>query len=115
MNIKIGTDIESVSRFENLSETFLNKCFHKSEIEYCKKHKYYAQNLCGRFCAKEAFAKAMGLPQEWHDVEILNDDKGKPIIILHGKAKEALKGAKTEVSISHCSEYATATVIIYIE
>lgn len=110
--IGLGTDIEKVSRFENCSEAFLNKCFHKSEIEYCYKHKNFAQNLCGRFCAKEAFAKATGHPQEWHDVEILNDENKKPYIVLYGNAKEELKDAIVEVSISHCSDYATATVVI---
>ena len=112
MKIGLGTDIEEVSRFEEINDSLLNKCFHKSEIEYCLKHKNYAQNLCGRFCAKEAFAKAMGHPQNWHDVEIINNEDNKPIVILHGKAKKELINASVEVSISHCNQYASATVII---
>ncbi len=112
MRITVGCDIEEVSRFKECSEAFLNKCFHKSEIDYCLKHKNYAQNLCGRFCAKEAFAKAVGRSQEWHEVEILNDEHGKPYINLYGKAKDNLQNAIIELSISHCKDYATATVII---
>ena len=115
MKIGLGTDIEKVERFIDVSEAFLNKCFHKTEIEYCMKHKNYAQNLCGRFCAKEAFAKAMGSPQNWHDVEIINNEDNKPIIHLHGNAQKQLKNAQIEVSISHTFEYATATVLIVFE
>ena len=111
--IGLGTDIEKVSRFAGRSESFLRKCFTEREIEYCMRHRNFAQHLAGRFCAKEAFSKAMGHPNEWHDAEIINNDRGKPQIILAGKAKEELENCETEVSISHCDDYATATVIIY--
>ena len=113
--IKIGTDIEEILRFENKDEKFLNRCFHKSEIEYCMKHKNYAQNFAGRFCAKEALAKAVGHAGSWLDAEIINNEKGKPEVILYGGLKDELAGAKIDVSISHCKNYATATVIIYEE
>ncbi|MBQ0105580.1 MAG: holo-ACP synthase [Armatimonadetes bacterium] len=110
--IGLGTDIEEVNRFLEKNNQFYKKCFSEREIEYCRKHKNYAENFAGRFCAKEAFTKAAGHPNEWQDVEIINNEKGKPEIILHGKAKEEFGSAVILVSVSHCREYATATVII---
>lgn len=65
--------------------------------------------LAGRFAAKEAYSKAcgtgIGKNLSWHDIEILKDKNGKPII-----------RSKTEntalLSISHSKNYAVANVII---
>lgn len=113
--ITIGTDIEEVSRFENVSDRFIHRCFHQSEIDYCLRHKNSAQNFCGRFCAKEALAKAVGHAGNWLDAEIVNNESGKPEIILHGKLAEELKNAQIDLSVSHCSKYATAVVIVVYE
>jgi holo-[acyl-carrier protein] synthase len=65
--------------------------------------------LAGRFAAKEAMAKALGvgigLELSWHDMEIKADEKGKPFItssypyICH-------------LSISHTKDHAIAQVIL---
>ena len=47
------------------------------------------------------------------DIEILNIDKGKPIVILNGKPKELLGSRKIEISISHSQNYAVGICIIY--
>ena len=116
MEILVGTDIETISRFKYImanNSNFMSKCFLESEINYCVGRGRPHQHFAGRFSAKEAFAKACGAPQNWHDVEIINNSLGRPEVILHGKAKENLKDSKISLSISHCREYATAVVIIY--
>jgi holo-[acyl-carrier protein] synthase len=65
--------------------------------------------LAGRFAAKEAMAKALGVgigaDLSWHDMETRYDEKGKPFIaspypyVCH-------------LSISHTKEYAVAQVIL---
>ena len=43
-----------------------------------------------RFAAKEAFAKAAGLGMvglAWREIEIVHDRRGKPGLILHGRAR----------------------------
>ena len=114
-SISVGTDIEEIARIENIvkrSESFVQKCFLGSEIEYCRSKKYSERHFAVRFCAKEAFAKAVGKACRWHDVEIKNNRLGKPEIILHGKAKEEFLGCKMDVSMSHSRIYATSTVVI---
>lgn len=116
-----GTDIIEVSRIqesiEKLGETFLNKVYTPLEIEYCnsKKQMKY-QHFAARFAAKEAIFKAISdLLKEkyeitWTDVEIRNDEKGKPRVHFLNKPYEAIE--QIDLSMSHLKEYAMATCIM---
>lgn len=124
MEIACGVDIIEINRIkesiENLGENFCNKIYTKKEIEYCegKKNMKY-QHYAARFAAKEAIFKAVSKILEnkysltWTDVEILNDENGRPIINFINKEFEQIKSI--DISISHCKEYAVAnvTAIIY--
>ena len=60
------------------------------------------------------------LEQEWgafslSDVEILNDELGKPNVVLYNEILNHAKDLKIQISISHSREYAVSTVIIYKE
>jgi holo-[acyl-carrier protein] synthase len=70
-------------------------------------------HFAGRFASKEAYSKAIGTGINknfgWKDIEILNDEKGKPYI-NHIKENHYSKN-KFEISISHTKEYACAVVI----
>jgi holo-[acyl-carrier protein] synthase len=65
--------------------------------------------LAGRFAAKEAFSKAygtgIGKDLSFHDIEIGNNEKGKPYVI-----KPYSSGV--HLSITHSREYAAAQVLI---
>ena|SRR5690625_631813 len=66
--------------------------------------------LAGRFSAKEAFAKATGQgigTLSFQDIEILADDKGRPMIKAKGYEADQIF-----VSITHSKKYAAAQVII---
>jgi holo-[acyl-carrier protein] synthase len=118
----IGTDIIEVERVKNSAEKisgFLQKIYTEKEIEYCgsKRNKY--ENYAARFAAKEAFFKAAGTG--WRDgmafceVEIKNDQLGKPEICLSGKAKEFAEknGIKNIfVTLTHIKETAAAFVVL---
>ena len=73
-----------------------------------------------KFVAKEAAAKALGCgigEVHWRDLEIQNDDQGKPVLVLHGKALEAAQKAgwlDWSVSISHTAGIAGAVVTALI-
>ena len=120
MNIKCGTDIIEIKRIkENIDksgEKFLNRIYTKKEIEYCesKKSQKY-QSYAVRFAAKEAMYKAISSQLgnkhsiEWKKMEILNGDNGRPVIQVHNSN---LKIDTIDVSLSHCNEYAIATVIV---
>jgi holo-[acyl-carrier protein] synthase len=122
MIIGTGIDIIEVARIEKaLSRDigFRDKIFTPLEIEYCesKKHKY--ENYAARFSAKEAMLKAIGTGWRYGirfaDIEVWNDELGKPHIRLFGKAKDffdSLSVSEIHVSLSHLKETATAIVII---
>jgi holo-[acyl-carrier protein] synthase len=112
----LGTDIIEVERIRRSIKEhglhFLNRLFTQKEQDYCYKFQDPAPHFAGRFAAKEAIAKALGtgFGEElgWHDIEIGNDEKGKPIVTL----SEKVKRGKVFLSISHCVNYATATAIL---
>ncbi|RLC50268.1 MAG: ACP synthase [Candidatus Cloacimonadota bacterium] len=118
----IGIDIIEVLRVEKLTrkeDKYLKKIFTQTEIDYCRKFRNGAQNFAGRFAAKEAFSKAMGTGLsdgvKFNEIETINNELGKPEIVLYGKTKEILKERNLKcvhVSIAHLKDYATAVVII---
>lgn len=111
----IGTDIEQISRVAAILQRtprFAERLFTTAERDYCARQANPAQHYTARFCAKEAFAKAIGTPMNWHDVEIARSAEGVPSIITHGSAQELLAGRAVRLSMSHAGDYATATVLI---
>lgn len=116
----IGNDIIEVSRIKKAwirhGERFLDKIFTAKEQTYCLSKKAFPErHLAGRFAAKEALAKALGTgfgAVSWLDLEIINDESGKPFVNLSPKLVEAYGSLEFLVSISHCNEYATAVAIL---
>ncbi|MCJ7682423.1 MAG: holo-ACP synthase, partial [Candidatus Aminicenantes bacterium] len=91
----VGIDMIETARVEKQllrNERFRDRVFSPFEIEYCESKKNKAQNYAARFAAKEAFMKALGLGWRkglsFKDIEIRNDDLGKPSIVLYGMARE---------------------------
>lgn len=110
----IGIDIvelermkEKYERNNRLAERILTPEERKVFASLSGKRKI--EFLGGRFAAKEAFAKARGTGIGKHlsfqDIEIKNDDCGKPVIV------KPISGG-VHLSISHSEEYAIAQVII---
>ena len=119
----IGIDIVEIARLAKVSKRwgkdFLNKVYTAKELAYAKSKRFPEQHLAARFAAKEAIFKALGEVETdfvgWKNVEILNDNYGKPMVIWHGKAeatrkKRHLKGAV--VSLSHTENYAVASAML---
>ncbi|MDE2028646.1 MAG: holo-ACP synthase, partial [Candidatus Omnitrophica bacterium] len=83
MIIGTGIDIIEVERIqravERWGEDFLKYVFTPIEIKHAKRFKFPFRHYAGRFAAKEAIFKAMGLPDlTWQSVSIINDPSGKP-------------------------------------
>ena len=121
MKIKCGVDIIEISRvkesIESLGERFINRVFTEKEIEYCESKKMQKyQHYAARFAAKEAVFKAISkilngkYDITWKDIEVLNDENGRPYIKL--SEQFANKIEDIDISISHCKEYAVANVVI---
>ena len=118
----LGTDIIEVERVnEKLIQDsgFKETLFTEFEIKYCESKKLSAVNYAARYAAKEAFFKALGTGWRnglsFKDVEIINDESGKPIVELYGKAREIAnenKFTNIQVSLSHLKNIVNAVVII---
>ena len=117
-----GVDIIECPRMDKMlsrhGDRLLHRVFTEHEQAYCQKHKERIQHLAGRFAAKEAVIKALGTGMrgrmKWTDVQIANDDLGKPEIILSGESAllaERMGVAKILISISHTREHAVASAI----
>jgi holo-[acyl-carrier protein] synthase len=115
----LGNDIIEIKRvsqsIERHGQHFLNRLFSQKEQDYCYKYKDPAPHFAGRFAAKEAIAKALGTgfgaDLSFHDIEIMNDEHGKPAVQLSDAAKKRFSNPQILVSISHCNSYATAVAI----
>ncbi|MDP6686259.1 MAG: holo-ACP synthase [Candidatus Omnitrophota bacterium] len=118
-----GVDIIEVSRvkkaLDDWGEKFLNRVFTKRELKYARSKKFSHENLAARFACKESVLKAFGdtkIGAQLRNIEIINNEKGKPEVILHGEVKEFAdkhKLYKIEVSMSHTSNYAVSNAILW--
>lgn len=121
MIVGIGNDIIEIERIEKAisKEGFKNKIYTQRELENIKKRGNRAETYAGVFSAKEAISKAIGTGvREFSltDLEILNDDLGKPYVVVSEKLDKIIKSKKEdyqiEISISHSKKYAIAMTII---
>lgn len=112
----IGTDIIEISRIKDAKESFYKSVFTSRELLKLHGSKY--NSLAGMFAAKEAVAKALGtgfMGFAPRDIEIVQDEKGKPFCFLNNGAEERLKeigGKDVYISISHSKENAVAVAVI---
>ena len=100
----------------NQTSLFKRKVYTEKEIEHIEKKRHPYASYAGRFAAKEAVSKAFGTGVygfSLSDIEILNDELGKPYVTLYNAIKEKSEGLTVQISISHSREYAVSTVIIY--
>ena len=122
----IGTDIVNIKRMQKLlkknSNNFKNRIFSKNEIVYCEKKRNPSSFYAKRFAAKEALSKALGTGIRrginFKDIEVINNNIGKPTIRLKGttaiflKKKTKNKKYSIHLSLSDDLPWAQATVIV---
>lgn len=109
---EIGIDIINISFVKKMikkhGNSFAKKILSEEEfIEFSIKKRRKFEFLAGRFAAKEAFFKATNLQFEYKDISILNNERGKPYLVLKEQYK---KYENCKISISHHIDYATAVV-----
>ncbi len=112
----IGIDIEKINRFEHWTLEGFQRIFSDAEIEYASKFENNLEHLCGFYCVKEAFVKALDdTSLHFSSIEVLHNENGKPYInqtkYINAILKEHFK-SRIEISISHCKEYAAAVVLV---
>ena len=122
----IGTDIFNIKRIEKSlkkkGNTFKNSIFSKKEIIYCEKNKNPFPFYAKRYAAKEALSKALGTGIRkginFKDIEVSNNNFGKPSIKLKGSTanflRKKIKAKKYSINLSLSDDipWAQATVII---
>jgi holo-[acyl-carrier protein] synthase len=124
MNFKIGSDICSIKRIEDVylrfGSRFLDRILTEGEKAYVlSRPKDFLARVAARFAAKEATSKALGtgfIGVGWKDIEVVRLATGAPTIELHGKAKERAQSiglTSFELTMSHEREYAIAFVLAY--
>lgn len=113
-------EVEKVKRALDMwGDKFLQRVFTQREMDYANTKKFSHESLAARFACKESVLKAFGdtrIGIQLKNIEVLNDSKGKPEIVLHGEAREfAVKNRldKIIVSMSHTNNYAVSNAILW--
>jgi len=114
----IGIDIVEIQRIESAvtqwGQRFLSRIYTEAEIEICQDR---TPALAARFAGKEAVMKVLGTGAKgvrWREIEILADARGKPLVRLHGQAREKAKSLNLNefsISLSDTKQYAVAAAI----
>ncbi|MCL2146579.1 MAG: holo-ACP synthase [Synergistaceae bacterium] len=121
MILGIGLDICSISRMKRAikCDRFVNRIFHKAEIEYAEAKAKAAASYAVAFAAREAFCKAASISMYEvvfsQDIWIERDENGKPVIMLSEKIKNKLSHRGElcfHISLSHEGDIAQAFVIM---
>ena len=120
----IGIDIVENKRLSKLvkNKSFLSRLFTLVEIKNSRLIKDKSIYFSKKFAAKESFAKALGTGfrrgLNFKDIEILNDNLGKPYFRLNNRTKKTIskklkvKNFNIFLSISDEKEYSIAFTII---
>ncbi|KAB8339216.1 hypothetical protein FH972_022150 [Carpinus fangiana] len=83
---KIGVDVESIEAIPIDNETFIERNFTSREVAYCRKAPSSKASFAGRWSAKEAVFKSLGVEGKGagaalKEIEIINDAKtGGPTV-----------------------------------
>jgi holo-[acyl-carrier protein] synthase len=118
----IGTDMIRVERMEKLvadGKPFLETLFTEREMDYCETKARKSEHYAARYAAKEAILKALGSGYRkglaFSEIEIINDELGKPQVYLQGEVKKTFDShqiRQISISLSHIEEIAIAVVIL---
>ncbi|MBI5272671.1 MAG: holo-ACP synthase [Chlamydiia bacterium] len=117
----LGSDLIEIERIRTSIGRhglhFLNRLFSQKEQDYCYQFKDPSPHFAGRFAAKEAIAKALGTGfgthLRWLDLEILNDELGKPIVHFSVASMERFQKPHVLLTISHSATHALAVAIVH--
>jgi holo-[acyl-carrier protein] synthase len=119
--LRTGVDVVGVERLRRLVEGHedrLDTLFTPRELDYCRGKRRKYEHLAARFAAKEAVLKAFGTGisqrMRWTEVEVVNDQVGRPTVRLEGAVASYAErhGLRDlDVSLSHVESLAVAHAI----
>src|SRR5438309_11804767 len=116
--MRVGVDLIEIERVRVALARypgFKARCFTDAEREYCDSRPNPAQHYAGRFAAKEAVGKALGIGVRftWREIEIAG--RPKPGVRLSGATARVAKRlgvTQIDVSMTHSRELAAAVAVI---
>ena len=115
----VGLDVVGVARFARALErtpALLPRLFTDAERITRGGAPRRPASLAARFAAKEAAAKALGVPNGfgWHDCEVVVGPRGRPLLRITGalaRTAEATGVVDWQVSLTHDADIAAAIVV----
>ncbi|MDO8849065.1 MAG: holo-ACP synthase [Coriobacteriia bacterium] len=120
----LGVDIVEIDRMREALKRrprMKERLFSEEEREYCDKRNKPEIHYAMRFAAKEAVLKALGTGfsgMRFRDVEVVRDERGRPIPKLSGKAAEVAEAAgvvEMHLSLSYTRTNAVASAVAITE
>jgi holo-[acyl-carrier protein] synthase len=121
--VGIGVDLVSIDRVQAITQRwqdrFLHRVYSEAERQDCFRRTTPYASLAGRFAAKEAILKALGVGWatgvSWRDVQVMSDAAGRPVARVEGRARSLIQEAGVtaiHISLSHDGGYAVAQAIL---
>ena len=120
MIVGVGTDLVDLDRFRATLERrpyLVDRLFTAEEIAYARRRNDPTERFAVRFATKEAVLKAMGVglgAADWHDIEVVRDDDGRPSVVLRGRAAELARSlgiVDWRLTLTHSDVIAQALVV----
>jgi holo-[acyl-carrier protein] synthase len=110
----IGIDLLEIARLERALERhprLAERVFTEAERDYAAARARPGRHLAARFAAKEAVVKALGRSGGFGlgEVEIVAGEP--PGVRLSGRAAEAARGERIDVSLTHSRDFAAAVAV----
>ena len=121
--VGIGNEVVECLRIarmiERHGEKFIHRVYTAAEIAYCNSRKHATQHFAGRWAAKEAVLRAVGVRSrqgfDWRNIEIRRDrETGRDKVRARGPARDVIEQAgigEIWVTIAHCRSVATAHAV----
>jgi holo-[acyl-carrier protein] synthase len=113
-----GVDIIEIERVQRALDRhgvrFLKRVYTELEAAFCRGR---INELAARFAAKEAVMKVLGTGARgvaWREIEIIPNHRGKPLVYLHGRARERaeyIELQSLDISLTHSDGHAVAFAV----
>jgi holo-[acyl-carrier protein] synthase len=127
MILGLGSDLVDIKRIERIidlyGDRFLDRVFTETERRKSDGRRQRAASYAKRFAAKEACSKALGCGLGrgvgWRDMGVVNDNLGKPAMMLTAGAADRLReitpeGFTAQVALTISDDYPLAHAIVII-
>ena len=117
--VGVGIDVVAVDRFVaalDRTPSLRARLFADAELVSSTGHRRSGASLAARFAAKEAVAKALGVPRgmDWHHCRVVSADSGRPELLVTDTVLAAASAAGVagwQISLSHDAGIAAAVVL----